>query len=548
MWRLAALPAVALAAAPVPPTQYKAKVTMTMPYYDLVEPIDAWFDGKAGLGRLDYWGGADRYLYNSSGTAYQIVPTSEDGLHSDETCFISGDGYDPITVFPDLTAFPDEEDAGDCSLNGVECRSWTLRSLTYDEDTGFDGNYTYYVSKADDTPLRFHFTGFNVILGSHYDEYIFDYLEVQEGVPDSTLFLPPVAMNCTILETDDDDSGGPTLDRFKRRQGPIDGPLATLLSTLSPREGRLGLFTRFKAFLDRFDKSYEAAEMRLRAAIYTATEMYVAAMNRRQLSYWLAVNHMADWTKEEKKKLLGRLHTPKDTTVPATQTHQRDTQATLPTDVDWREKGAVTPVKDQGSCGSCWSYGATGTTEGQAFLKTGVLTPLSQQNLMDCSWPQGNNACDGGLDFRAYSWMMEHGGHLATEESYPYMNADGYCRFESSALGDFSISGYANITGGVQDLNDALATVGPISVSIDATPDSFYFYAGGLYYNSECKSGLDDLDHTVLAVGYTTVDGQVYSIVKNSWSEHWGDNGYVYISQQDNCCGVATQPTYVLLN
>ena len=106
---------------------------------------------------------------------------------------------------------------------------------------------------------------------------------------------------------------------------------------------------------------------------------------------------------------------------------------------------------------------------------------------------------------------------------------------------------YANITDGVSGLNDALANVGPISVSIDATPDSFYFYQGGLYYNADCKSGMDDLDHTVLAVGYTTVDGQIYSIVKNSWSDHWGDGGYVYISQQDNCCGVATQPTYVML-
>ena len=106
---------------------------------------------------------------------------------------------------------------------------------------------------------------------------------------------------------------------------------------------------------------------------------------------------------------------------------------------------------------------------------------------------------------------------------------------------------YANITDGVSGLNDALANVGPISVSIDATPDSFYFYQGGLYYNTDCKSGMDDLDHTVLAVGYTTVNGQIYSIVKNSWSDHWGDGGYVYISQQDNCCGVATQPTYVIL-
>ena len=105
-----------------------------------------------------------------------------------------------------------------------------------------------------------------------------------------------------------------------------------------------------------------------------------------------------------------------------------------------------------------------------------------------------------------------------------------------------------NITDGLPGLNDALQGVGPISVSIDATPDDFYFYMGGLYYSEECHSGMDDLDHTVLAVGYVTeADGQVYTIIKNSWSDHWGDEGFVFISQKDNCCGVATQPAYVTL-
>jgi len=543
---LALLPG-AMAAAPAVPTQYFAKVTMTMPYYDLVEPISVWYDEANGLGRLDYWEGVDRYLYNSSGESYQIVPTSSDGTSSEETCFKDGQGFDPVTIFPDLTYFPDQEDGGNCTINGIECRSWTLRSPTYNETSGFDGNYTYYVKADDSTPLRFHFTGFNVVLGSHYDEYIFDYLQVEEGQPAASLFAPPASMDCQILETDDDDGGGPTRDLTKRREGPISGPLAELRALMP--FGERARTHRFEVFASRFEKRYQDFKERIqRASLYGATEMYVNAMNHRRLSYWLEVNYMADWTTAEKKKLLGRKHTPKGTVVPATQSHEaRLSDDELPDSIDWREKGAVTPVKDQGTCGSCWSYGATGTTEGQAFLKTGVLTPLSQQNLMDCSWPQGNDACDGGLDYRAYEWIMEHDGKLATEESYPYMNADGYCRFESSTPGDFTITGYANVTGGVSDLNDALVSVGPISVSIDATPDSFYFYAGGYYYNRECKSGIDDLDHTVLAVGYETYDGQIYTLVKNSWSVHWGMDGYVAISQKDNCCGVATQPTYVIL-
>ena len=120
-----------------------------------------------GMGRLDYWGGVERYIYNRSGPAYQIVPTSADGDASEETCFISGENYEPVSLFPDLTYFPTEPDSTDCELNGVACASYTLRSPTYNETTGFDGNYTLTVDAKDGTPLRFHFTGFNVILGSH---------------------------------------------------------------------------------------------------------------------------------------------------------------------------------------------------------------------------------------------------------------------------------------------------------------------------------------------------------------------------------------------
>jgi len=176
------------------------------------------------------------------------------------------------------------------------------------------------------------------------------------------------------------------------------------------------------------------------------------------------------------------------------------------------------------------------------------LVELSQQTFMDCSWSKGNQACDGGLDFQAYEWALEtSNGSIPEAKSYGgYQNADGKCHFTNPHVrAGAAITGYVNVTGGVEALNKALVTVGPVSVSIDASPDSLYYYQGGYYQNSECKSGLSDLDHTVLAVGYVTYRGQKYWIVKNSWSTHWGDNGYIFISQLNNTCGVATQPTYV---
>ncbi len=363
-----------------------------------------------GMGRLDYWGGVERYIYNRSGPAYQIVPTSADGDTSEETCFISGENYEPVSLFPDLTYFPTEPDSTDCELNGVACASYTLRSPTYNETTGFDGNYTLTVDAKDGTPLRFHFTGFNVILGSHYDEYIFDYLKVVPSFDDPETpawsWKPPPALECEVLETDDDDSGGPTLaDQLKEKtkelkelkEGGLKGPLKKrpkpdLGLPLRELKGLFpgGLQERSKRFESwaathgkKFPKAAEKVKAKAkeildeklhqkhleeeeeeaagknkkedpmerfhRASQHHSTELFVNAMNRRRLPYWLTTNHMADWTREERKKrATGRLHTPKGTVVPATRSHEvKSKEGDLPTEIDWRAKGAVTPPKDQ---------------------------------------------------------------------------------------------------------------------------------------------------------------------------------------------------------
>lgn len=189
---------------------------------------------------------------------------------------------------------------------------------------------------------------------------------------------------------------------------------------------------------------------------------------------------------------------------------------------------------------------------------------------LECRWDYGNNACDGGLDYQAYEWIMANGGLETTTTYGAYRNAPDYCHFNANnAIG--RMTGFVNVTS-VEALNDALATIGPLSVSIDATLPSFYFYGGGYYDDVDCKSDLDSLDHSVLAVGVTTHNGQKYTLVrpwltsgrlicrltllvsfqlhmqvKNSWSTHWGEDGYVKISQKNNLCGVATAATYPVL-
>jgi len=124
---------------------------------------------------------------------------------------------------------------------------------------------------------------------------------------------------------------------------------------------------------------------------------------------------------------------------------------------------------------------------------------------------------------------------------------NGQCHWERSQVGS-TIIGYVNVTSGdISALQEALYTQGPISVSIDASQEGFSFYSSGVYYDDQCKNGVNNLDHTVLAVGYGTDNGQDYWIIKNSWSTHWGDQGYIKMSRLNNNCGVATTPTYVLL-
>ncbi|PIO11647.1 hypothetical protein AB205_0175780, partial [Aquarana catesbeiana] len=184
-----------------------------------------------------------------------------------------------------------------------------------------------------------------------------------------------------------------------------------------------------------------------------------------------------------------------------------------PKQVDWCEKGYVTPVKYQGKCGSCWAFSATGALEGQHFRKTGKLVSLSEQNLVDCSTAEGNR---GGLMKFAYQYVLDNDG-IDSEESYPYIAKDQDCKYDpaNKAATD---TGFMKIASGDEKaLKKAMASVGPISVGIDTNHDSIQFYKEGIYYEPECSSV--ELDLGVLVVGYgfegEDVDGKKYWIVKN---------------------------------
>jgi len=214
----------------------------------------------------------------------------------------------------------------------------------------------------------------------------------------------------------------------------------------------------------------------------------------------------------------------------------------LPTEVDWRREGYVTPIKNQGQCGSCWSFSATGSLEGQNFKKTQKLTSLSEKNLMDCSKKEGNHGCEGGLMDLAFAYVIQNMG-IDTEESYPYKPRDGSCEFKKEDIGATEKSCMDIDAGSETDLQSAVATVGPISVAIDASHSSFQLYRSGVYNEKRCSS--KNLDHGVLAVGYGTEGSSDYWLVKNSWGESWGMEGYIMMSRnKENQCGIATASSF----
>ncbi|CAH1987102.1 unnamed protein product [Acanthoscelides obtectus] len=215
----------------------------------------------------------------------------------------------------------------------------------------------------------------------------------------------------------------------------------------------------------------------------------------------------------------------------------------LPEEVDWRARGAVTTVKQQGNCGSCWAFSAVGAIEGQIFLKNGILEPLSAQNLIDCARGKYHNeGCYGGSMKSAFNYTRDHG--VLTDQEYPYVSysgKEGKCKKQ----GGVKISGYkVTPEGDEQALAKAVALIGPVSVGLDAT--HMQFYSGGVITKkSGCKNELDDLDHGVLVVAYS----EDYWLIKNSWGTTWGEQGYLRLKRNDgNTCGVASIVSYPTLD
>jgi len=299
----------------------------------------------------------------------------------------------------------------------------------------------------------------------------------------------------------------------------------------------------FNEWAAKYGKTYATETERLyRLSVFKETKAKVEHLNSLALTESYGLNVFADRTPEELRRRVSSkplkivMKDVKMNTVVAPAANV----SALPKSFNWEKKGAVTSVKDQGDCGSCWAFGSVGTMEGQLFLKKGKLENLSEQNLVDCDHEcqlfSGekicDEGCDGGMEPNAFQYVIKNNG-INKLKDYKYTAVVGTCKYDSAkAVKGWKSWDYVTVKK-EDDLRQYLYDNGPVSVGVHA--DEWFYYSGGIF-NSACQT---QNDHAVLLVGWGEDDkGTPYWIIKNSWGKDWGIDGYIHLIRGKNKCGI----------
>lgn len=306
------------------------------------------------------------------------------------------------------------------------------------------------------------------------------------------------------------------------------------------------IYNLFETWCDRHGKKYSSEEEKsYRLKVFEDNYAFVAQHNgMANSSFTLALNAFADLTHHEFKASRLGLSAAAAAAIDFSRPNLQEPGPVrdIPASLDWRTKGTVTQVKDQGSCGACWSFSATGAIEGINKIVTGSLVSLSEQELVDCDRSY-NSGCEGGLMDYAYQFIIDNGG-IDTEEDYPYQGREKTCNKQKLRRRVVTIDGYTDIQpNNEQQLLQAVATQ-PVSVGICGSGRAFQLYSEGIF-TGPCSTSLD---HAVLIVGYGSENGVDYWIVKNSWGMRWGMNGYIHMlrnsGNSQGICGINMLASY----
>ncbi|KAG6666187.1 hypothetical protein CIPAW_01G014000 [Carya illinoinensis] len=304
----------------------------------------------------------------------------------------------------------------------------------------------------------------------------------------------------------------------------------------------------YMSWLARHGKAYNGlGENEKRFEIFKDNLRFIDEHNTQNRTYKVGLNRFADLTSEEYRALyLGTRTDPKRRVMKSKNPSQRyafRADEKLPASVDWRAKGAVNSVKDQGSCGSCWAFSTVATVEGINQIVTGELISLSEQELVDCD-REYNAGCNGGLMDYAFEFIINNGG-MDTEADYPYQGVNSKCDTARKHSKVVSIDGYEDVPPYDENALKKAVAHQPVSVAIEASGRALQLYESGVF-TGECGS---ELDHAVVAVGYGTENGADYWLVRNSWGANWGEDGYIKIERNavgtfTGKCGIAMEASY----
>jgi cathepsin L len=301
----------------------------------------------------------------------------------------------------------------------------------------------------------------------------------------------------------------------------------------------------FDQFMSKFQKSYpDKATLERHRQTF---EMNLALVENQpaDASFQIGINQFSDLTPQEFEKLFLGRKGGKSLDREGEIRSSLKVGAPLPPSIDWRTKNVISPVKNQGGCGSCWAFGSTEQVESYVALSGAALPILSPQELVSCDKnPQhcgGTGGCEGSIPELAFDYVKQSG--LALEKDYPYLGRDSPCNTTQASKSAASITGYVKLVQNDYDsVMTALATIGPLAVNVWAMP--FQSYRSGVFNGCNYKMNMD-IDHVMQLVGYGTDAGKDYWIVRNSWGSSWGENGYIRLAREKqslNTCGIDMSP------